>query len=68
MAVDRMQKYVRVLRRVNRVYLGGCKRTDKHRRLADKLGKRLEAAFHHEHPMTPIEASGMEPATGEMNM
>merc|ERR1712088_133735 len=44
-AVERMRKYIRVLVRVNRVYLGECKRPNKNKRTAEKLGARLERAF-----------------------
>jgi len=50
-AVERMQKYIRVLRRVSRVYLGECKRPGKNKRLADKLGLKLANAFTRTHPM-----------------
>ena len=52
-ALSRMNKYVRVIRRVNRVYLAECKRPNKNKRLADKLGKKFEGAFRREHQLGP---------------
>ena len=48
--IESMRKYVRVLRRVNRVYLAECKRPNKNKRLADKLGDKLEGAFKRANP------------------
>ena len=56
-ALARMNKYVRVIRRVNRVYLAECKRPNKNKQLADKLGKKLEGAFNREHKIKPITTS-----------
>ncbi len=43
--LERMKKYIRVLTRVNRVYLSECKRPHKNKRNAEKLGAKLERAF-----------------------
>lgn len=48
--VDSMHKYLRVLRRVNRVYLSECKRPGKNTRLADRLADKMEGAYRRAHP------------------
>ena len=57
-ALARMNKYVRVIRRVNRAYLGDCKRPLKNKRLADKLGDKLEGAFNRVHQIEGSADSG----------
>merc|ERR1712046_185862 len=44
-AVPRMKKYIRVMKRVNRVYLPNCKKTPTRATRADWLGKRYEDGF-----------------------
>ena len=54
--MERMKKYIRVIRRVSRVYLATCKRPNKNKRLADKVGRKLASAFYRQHPVEgPVE-------------
>lgn len=60
--MERMKKYIRVLRRVNRVYLPTCKRPQKNKRLAEKLGRKLTSAYYRQHPAEPT-TTASEPIT-----
>ena len=43
--VEQMNKYIRVLKRLNRIFVGQCGKNEKIKIIADKLRNGLEKAF-----------------------